>query len=238
MGQVNWFQVFVDILQAVISGIFVGVALYFLDERRSVRERRLSDFRVASNWSQSKPKMSLRDFDLTKTNLSGRNFVQAHLESATFEKAVIWGTDFSKANLRAANFKRTNLVGVIFKQAMIYRGDFSNATISRKTYPDIDYQPDFTSSVLHRAKFCNAKIHGALFKEANLESTDFTGANVQNCDFSEADLKDSTWKKVKHFDSCNWIGVKNANQSNFPPKLWEEIQAQNSAPRKKRKSGT
>jgi hypothetical protein len=66
-----WFQAGIDLLEAIIGEAFVRLIIYWLDDRRVKRDRRLSDFRIASNWSSTEPNISLRDFNLAKLNLSG-----------------------------------------------------------------------------------------------------------------------------------------------------------------------
>ena len=87
--QINWWQELIDLLQAIVSGLFVGWAVYWLDERRAKRDRRLSDFRIATNWSKNEPKASLKNFDLSKANLSGHDFVKANFSKSQIE--VIYG---------------------------------------------------------------------------------------------------------------------------------------------------
>ncbi len=230
MDTINWFQVGVDLLQAIIGGIFVGVAVFLLDEWRAKRERRLADFRIATNWELSEKKVRLRNFDLTKANLSGGHFEKADLEKTVFSHAELWGTNFSNANLRDANLQKTRMVGTIFTNAMIYRANFTKANIFIRIYPDITYQPDFKNAVLHRAFFKQARIVGASFSGADLEGADFSGATVKDSDFTGADLTDSKWKKVRHVEGCTWQGVKGRNRKNFPARLWAEIERQNAEP--------
>ena len=102
MSQINLFQAIVDILQAIVSGIVVALVIYWLDERRAKRDRKMSDYRIASNWDISKPKVSMRNFQLSDKNLSGCDFSTANLENADLSKAWLHGVSFSNANLRHA----------------------------------------------------------------------------------------------------------------------------------------
>src|SRR5690606_4380035 len=120
MSTVNWLQVVIGILQSVLSGIFVGLVIYWLDERRAKRERNLSDFRIASNWEASQPKVSMRNFQLANTNLAGCDLSTANLENANFRKAWLHGTNFSKANLRRTNFQATSLLGTKVNDVIAY----------------------------------------------------------------------------------------------------------------------
>lgn len=235
MNQINWFQTSIDIAQAIISGVFVGLVIFWLDERRAKRERRLSDFRIASNWFRSEPKTSLRNFDLSKTNLSGHKFIKANLEDAIITNSGLWATNFSEANLRKTDFQKSRLYGAKFIKAVAIRANFSKAIISTRKDPDFEYLPDFTKAILPKAKFVGTILIGAVMKNANLQSTDFSKATVIGCDFSGADLTNSNWKKVKQVKNCIWKDVKVENSNNFPINLWKEIQEQNIKSAKKRK---
>ena len=235
INQINWVQVIVDIAQAIISGVFVGLVIFWLDERRAKRERRLSDFRIASNWFKTEPKMSLRNFDLTKTNLSGHKFIKANLEDAIIADSGLWGTNFSEANLRKTDFQKSRLFGAKFIKAVAIRANFSKTIISTRSDPDFEYLPDFTGAILPKAIFTRAQLIGAIMKDANLKSADFSNSIVVGCDFTGADLTDSNWKKVKRVENCIWKDVKVDNPSNFPTELWDEIQTQNVKSTRKQK---
>ena len=232
--EINWFQAGIDLLQAIISGVFVGVVIYWLDERRAKRDRRLSDFRIASNWFQSKPKISLRNFDLSKTNLAGHKFIKANLEDALFVSADVWATNFSEANLRSADFRKARLIGTKLVKATVRGGDFSKSIIQKRSYPDYEYQPDFTEADLQRCKFVSTHLDGVLLTNSKLGKSDFSRATVLNCDFTNADLSGSNWKKVKRVDNCIWKDVKIGDQENFPKYVLEQIQLQNANSKKKK----
>jgi len=227
MNTISWLQVIVNFVQAIISGVFVGFTVYLLDERRVKRERRLSDFRIASNWDKTKPRISLRNYDLTGANLSGHKFQKANLEDAILRNTHLWATDFSGANLRRADFSRAKLAGTKYNKAIAYIANFSKALISRRINPDREYIPDFSDALLIRAIFRGAKIEGAIFRNTNLKRTDFSGAVVKDCDFTGADLTLSSWRRVRRVDNCIWKGVEADNPSNFSDRLWDEIQRQN-----------
>lgn len=220
------------IASSLLGGLMVGIFMFRLEERRAIRDRRREDYREALNWDTSEKKGSLRHFDLTEANLSGHNFVKADFESATLDKSKIWGADFSNGNLRMVSFRKARLVGVKFCNAVMLLADFSNARIERREYTDIDqdfkYIPDFSGATLSRAIFRNALIDGVVFQDATLISADFTNAQVNNCDFTGADLRKSNWRKVKEVTNCNCAAVTIDDSSNFPERIWQEIQSQNS----------
>ena len=227
MNTINWVQVTVDILQSVIGGVFVGLVIYWLDERRAKRERRLSDYRIACNWHTTEPKVSLRNFDLTKANLSGHKFIKANLEGAVLTGAALWGADFSEAKLREADFRKARLVGTKFTKASAAIADFSWSTITNRSDPDHEYTPDFTGAKLAGSKFVGARLNGVALKGTKLQGTDFSRAIVLNCDFTDADLTRSNWKWVKRVVNCIWKNVKVDKPENFPSALWDEIRRQN-----------
>ena len=227
MTNEDWIKAGIDLLQAVISGVFVGLVIFWLDERRALRERRLSDFRIASNWYNTEPKVSLRNFDLTKSNLSGNKFIKANLEGATIADSGLWATNFSEANLIHADFRKSRLVGTKLTKAKANGADFGKATITTRSDPDYEYLPEFSNATLKGARFIGTQLNGVVMREANLKGTDFSQATVLGCDFTEADLTDSNWKKVKRVENCIWKNVKGYKQQNFPLNLWSEIQRQN-----------
>jgi uncharacterized protein YjbI with pentapeptide repeats len=227
VSTVDWIKAGIDIFSAVFSGVIIALAVYLLDERRAKREQQLSDYRIASNWSQNEPKVSLRGFDLQQRNLSSCKFIGANLEETIFTQSKMWATNFNEANLRLTNFSRTELVGCKFIKAVVIRGNFSGATIKARTDPDYTYTPDFSNATLVFVKFKNARISGANFTNTKLKGSDFSGAIVQECDFSGADLTKTNWRRVKLVENCVWKDVQVDNQANFPPFLWKEIQSQN-----------
>lgn len=227
MSQSEWIKAGIDLLQAIISGIFVGVVIYWLDERRAKRERRLSDFRVAVGWSDRKQKESLRGFDLSHVNLSGHNFAEADLEDARFDETGLWGTKFTKANLRLACFRKANMLGTEFQDVIAYRADFSQSKILKRIYPDKKVFVDFTGASLQEAIFREASITGAAFVNARLNQSNFNKAVISECDFTGSDLAKSNWRKVKRVENCIWKNVRSIEPDNFPPELWKEIQRQN-----------
>lgn len=226
----DWIGAVIDLLSAIFSGVIIAMAVYFLDERRAKREQRLSDYRIASNWYQNEPKVSLRAFDLRQRNLSACKFIGANLEEAIFTRSKMWATNFSEANLRLTNFHRTELVGSKFTKAVVIRGNFTGSTIKARTDPDYTYTPDFSDATMVYAKFTNAQIDGANFTNTNLQGSDFSRAIVKKCDFSGADLTKSNWRRVKLVEKCIWKGVRVDSQACFPLYLWREIQLQNPPP--------
>ncbi len=227
MSNSDWIKAGIDLLQAIISGIFVGLMIYWLDERRAKRERRLSDFRIASNWEVTEPKPSLRNFDLTGSNLSGYDLSNANLESAILQKTALWGTNLNGANLRTVNFRNAKLVGVNFTNVIAFYSNFSNALIRQRSESGKIWIPNFTNTNFRGTVFRKTTIKNALFHNVNFIVADFTDAVIEDCDFTDSDLTDSKWLKVRKVENCIWKNVKVSDPKNFPKWLWEEIQNQN-----------
>jgi hypothetical protein len=220
----------VAVVSSLLSSLMVGLFMFWLEERRELRDRRREDYREAINWDHSDDKYSLRNYDLTKANLSGHKFVEADLESALLARSKIWGGDFSNANLRLVSFRKAELVGTKFIKAIMIRAEFGNATIRRREDPDFTYVPDFSEACLRRAIFRKAHLEGVVFRNANLTSGDFTNARIIDCDFTGADLTDSSWQRVREASGCIWKEVKVGSALDFPEGIWQEIQEQKSTP--------
>jgi|SRR5688572_7472785 len=223
----DWFDVLQSVISGVISGVAVGIVVYWLDERRAKRERRLSDYRIASSWENTETKAILRNFDLTRTNLSGCKFAKANLEGSILAGADLLGANFQGANLRFVKFCGATMVGVKLAGANANNADFSKVIIRKKLDPETNFWSDFSKISLKAAKFTKARISKVMFAGASLRGTDFSRAIVSDCDFTGADFNDSNWKRVKSVENCIWKDVKFAKQENFPPAVWKEIQRQN-----------
>jgi len=223
----DWSGILQSIISGVISGVVVGLVVFRLDEKRTKRERRLSDFRIASNWKNVEPKVSLRDFDLTKTNLSGHKFRKANLESAILFGTILWGSNFEGANLRHCDFRKSRMVGAKLANAIAVGANFSGAIIKKNVDPEHNFWSDFSYISLKGAKLVDTRLSGVRFTNASLRGADLRGAIILDCDFTGADLNDVNWKKAKRIENCVWKDVKFANQENFPLTLWTEIQRQN-----------
>ena len=229
----DWF----DVIQSVISGIFVGLVVFGLDLVRAKRERRLSDFRIAANWEVTDPKPSLRNFDLKGSNLSGYNLSDANLESANLQKTALWGTNLNGANLRKVNFRNSKLVGVTFTNVVSFYSDYSSVLIRQRSEGGRIFTPNFTNANFWGTVFRKATIKNATFNNVVFNKADFSGAIIEDCDFSDSDLTDSKWLKVRKVENCFWKNVKVGDAKNLPKWLLEEIQMQNTKPDKKKRNG-
>ncbi len=226
-----------DVLQSVISGVFVGLVVFGLDLVRAKRERRLSDFRIAANWEVTEPKPSLRNFDLKGTNLSGYDLSNANLESANLQKTALWGTNLNGANLRKVNFRSAKLVGANFTNVTSFYSDYSGVLIRQRSESGKILTPNFTNANFWGTAFRKAIIKNAVFNNVIFNKADFSGAIVEHCDFTGSDLTDSKWLKVRKVENCVWKNAKVGDAKMFPKWLLEEIQMQNTSPNKKKRNG-
>lgn len=227
MSGFDWQKIVVDSIPSILSGLIIALIVYVLDERRAKRDRRLSDFRIASNWEVSKPKPSMRNFHLSGENLSGYDLSNANLENADLSKAGLWATNFSRANLRGTNFRGAELVGTIMKDAVAIHAEFSRVVVRRHKCPDLDQMPDFSNAIFIACDFRRARLEEVVFLRANFSHADFSGATLVKCDFTGADLSDSKWKNVRRVEACIWKNVKGVSPDNFPLELLKEIEKQN-----------
>jgi len=237
MTDVDWIKAGIDLALTIIGGVIVAVTVYFLDERRVKRERRLSDVRIASNWETSNPKVSLRDFDLRDSNLSGFDFSAGNFERAKFQKAYLRVTIFKDANLIFTDFRSAEIAATDFTNAIVFYSNFSKAVIRSRSDESKKEYPTFTNAHFRGVNFRNAKISDAKFHGTILKDADFSGAIVRNCDFTKSDLTNSKWNKVKRVENCIWKGVKIGDTNTFPNWLLEEIQVQNIKQKKKKQNG-
>jgi len=227
MSGFDWQKIVVDSIPSVLSGLIIALIVYGLDERRAKRDRRLSDFRIASNWEVSSPKPSMRNFHLSGENLSGYDLSNANLENADLSKAGLWATNLSRANLRGTDFRGAELVGTILKGAVAIHAKFSRAVVRPHKYPDLDQNPDFSNASFIACDFQNARLEEVIFLGANFGRADFSGATLVKCDFTGADLSESKWRKVRRVENCTWKKVKGISPDNFPLELLKEIEKQN-----------
>lgn len=227
MSLSEWIRAGIDLILAVVSGVFVGVVIYWLDEKRAKREQKLEYFKIASSWSKNKEKPSMRGFDFEDANLAGKSFQTADLEDAHFKNSELESVDMSGANLTKANLTSASLSGAKLTDIEAYNANFSKTKISIDIYREKKSIPDFSEARLNNAKFKGVHFQHVTFHNAKLASSDFSRAVLENCDFTGTDLTDSKWKKVKRVENCIWKNVTGATKENFPEKLLKEIDEQN-----------
>jgi uncharacterized protein YjbI with pentapeptide repeats len=237
MSSADWIKAGIDLLQAIVSGLVVALVIFGLDERRAKRDRRLSDYRIASSWETLKPKVSLRSFDLTASNLSGHNFSKANFERAIFRKAYLRATIFKGANLRMTDFSSAEVAATDFTNAVVFYSDFSKATIRSRSDEVKMELPNFTKAHFQGVNFRKANISNAKFHCTILTDADFSSAVIKNCDFTGSNLTNSKWKNVKLVENCVWKDVIVDNLDKFPYNLRDEIKKQNFPASKKKKNG-
>ncbi len=229
----NWF----DIVQAIISGVIVGLVVFSLDLVRAYRERKLSDYRIAANWETSNPKVNLRDFNLSRENLSDYNFSSANFERAIFQKAYLRLTKFKDANLKYTDFRNAEIAATDFTNAIVFYSNFSKTVIRSRSDENKKEYPNFTNAHFRGANFRNAKISDAIFHNTILKDADFSWAVIKNCDFTGSDLTNSIWRNIKPAENCIWKDVKIGDAKKLPNWLLTEIRMQNAKQNKKKKNG-
>ncbi len=136
-------------------------------------DTREDQFDLARNWI--KHQSSMREFDLSKRDLSdmyfrGADFQNADLNDANLRDSDLRQANFSRAKINGANLSRTNLEG---------------ANMSR------------TSLVL--ANLRKANLGRADLRKADLQGTDLRGANLRGTDLRDANFNDAIYSHKTHW---------------------------------------
>jgi len=171
----------------IVLGWFLGlissIVLFWIQEKRDARKealrQRQEDIRAARNWAADGKKISLRGFDLTDANLSGKDLSPADLEDAILEGAKMWSTDLSGANLIRANFRKAKMIGAKFIGANLTLADFSDAILG---------ECNFTEARFKRTKLKQAKtIDNCIWRSIQIdETTELTDELRQQIEKSQA----------------------------------------------------
>ncbi|MEM1279292.1 MAG: pentapeptide repeat-containing protein [Cyanobacteria bacterium P01_H01_bin.152] len=165
-------------------------------------------------------KISLREAELSRTNLSNLDLSGIDFERANFAGSVFSKTNFKGANLSSANFSnsefyRTNFEGVNLSGSRFHRSnffvtEFKDATakswLAGNDFWDFLISPsesksnaldvDFSRSNFHLVNFGDCKLgacifSGCRFTEVSLRNSDFSGSLFHN-----ADLRKTTFYSV------------------------------------------
>jgi uncharacterized protein YjbI with pentapeptide repeats len=101
--------------------------------------------------------------------LNSKDFSEADLRGAEFDRTSMFQTKFAGANLTGASLVQTQLSQVKFDGAILDHANFREANLLQST-------------------FVNARLDKTVFAEA-----DFTGARLTGVDVSSADFTDAAW---------------------------------------------
>jgi uncharacterized protein YjbI with pentapeptide repeats len=161
-------------------------------------------------WRDENPDVSvdLRNAQLSKTDLSGRNLSGVDLAGAVLYKARLPKANLSRADLKGARLSRailreTNLSMTDLSVADLAMADLRKANLSNTK---------LTRASLRGAKLAKADLRGADLSRADLLGVSFFEANFQGAIFSETVLADTSLMGALGLEVCNHRGPSTIDQ--------------------------
>ena len=146
------------------------------------KELRDEQYAIALNW-RWEPK-SMREFDLSK-----RDLTKLKLANADLRRANLQGSYMRSIDLSGADISRAYLCDATLRKANLSNADLGNS--------------DLSNANLRRAKLINSDLHKAILKGVNLTRADLNGANLDKADLSGARFS----KRTKWPEGFNPIAV-------------------------------
>jgi uncharacterized protein YjbI with pentapeptide repeats len=170
--------------------------------------------------------------DLSFTNLSAANLVDAKLDRVKFNNSILTKADLRQASLSLANLSNAKLSGANLSNAKLDRANLIQADLSNTNLSAVDFnevnlnKANLSDAILDGAKLTNASLgntnlshsiliganlQGATLSKANLTKADLSGANLDSVNFSGANLNKADFRKAKNLNIAqiqqaqNWI---------------------------------
>ncbi len=106
----------------------------------------------------------------TTTEQSGKNYVQANLEGASFTDALLTQANFSEATIKKADFKNAKMQGATMQRVKANGAKFFKANLDGADMRG----GDFTNAIFNNATLTNVDVEGADFTGANLIGATWT----------------------------------------------------------------
>jgi uncharacterized protein YjbI with pentapeptide repeats len=159
--------------------------------------------------------------DLSSTNLHTASLVEANLDRAKFNHAILTQADLRQASLNFANLSNANLTGANLPQAKLASANLIQANLSHTNLSAADLseanlnKANLSDAILDGAKLNNtslgnanltsailigADLRGATLSKANLTKADLSGANLDRVNWSDANLNKADFRKVKNLN--------------------------------------
>lgn len=132
--------------------------------------------------------ISMRNADLSNTDLSDGNFVGMDFDNATFENSIISGANFFRATFISGNISNVTGIGANFQEATLHKtyargGNFTKAW--------------FTDALSMEGDFRNCKFDGANIKNFMTRGTLFRGCTGIDAIVDETDTRILyRWEKI------------------------------------------
>jgi uncharacterized protein YjbI with pentapeptide repeats len=130
---------------------------------------------------------NLVNANLNGANLNGATLFQANLNGATLNGATLFEANLSGATLINANLNRANLSGAMLRRtnlsgAILAGADFSLTELTTADFTNADLREAILSGAyLRGAILTNANLRGAYLQHATLVETILRGADLREC---------------------------------------------------------
>ncbi|MBP7686606.1 MAG: pentapeptide repeat-containing protein [Thermoflexales bacterium] len=144
---------------------------------------------------------SIEDFsrqDFSKSDLTARSFVRAHLPHANLSNVKGQKVSFKQANLEGTNLSAAQLEGAVFKYAYLGGADLRGAQLQDADLSDAN----LTNAKLSSVNLTRANLSHTILREANLQNADLHDANLSGADFSRANLRNAQHLTQAQLDSA------------------------------------
>ena len=157
------------------------------------------------NLNSSKYKQK-SDAKLIGVDLSGGNFIGAHLRKTNLSAAELNTVDFRDANLSEANLTAASLAKANVSKASLSNADLSGANLSGAS----GKYADFSNAILTNANLSESDLANANFFCADLYWANLFGANLEEANLRAADLR------MANLEEANLKGVKRDEKTHWP----------------------
>jgi len=127
--------------------------------------------------------------NLSETDLSGENLINANLSGANLNGAILREANLNGANLNGATLFQANLAGAKLIEAKLIQANLSGAMLRRTNLSGAILRgADFSMTDLTRADFTNADLRKAILSGADLRGAILTNGNLRGAYLQHATL--------------------------------------------------
>jgi uncharacterized protein YjbI with pentapeptide repeats len=127
--------------------------------------------------------------NLSETDLSGENLINANLSGANLNGAILREANLNGANLNGATLFQANLAGAKLIEAKLIQANLSGAMLRRTNLSGAILRgADFSMTDLTRADFTNADLRKAVLSGADLRGAILTNGNLRGAYLQHATL--------------------------------------------------
>jgi uncharacterized protein YjbI with pentapeptide repeats len=145
--------------------------------------------------------------NLSETDLSGENLINANLSGANLNGAILREANLNGANLNGATLFQANLAGAKLIEAKLIQANLSGAMLRRTNLTGaILPGADFSMTDLTRADFTNADLRKAILGGADLRGAILTNANLRGAYLQHATLVETILRGAD-LRECHIYGI-------------------------------